>query len=100
MKIRYTATARRQIAAQLSYLVDVGAPRAAARLRERIAAFVENVVAAHPRAACSIPERDIREAWIPRTPYVIQYRYNEPTQTITILALFHTSQDRSNPELK
>lgn len=96
MKVVYTDTARRHIASQIGYLVDQGAVGPARRLRSRIAPFVKNFIARHPRASRHIPEHDIYETWIPRTPYVILYRVDVPSDTLTILALFHTSQDRSH----
>ena len=95
MKVVYTAVARRHIASQIGHLVDQGAVAPARRLRTRIASFVKNFLARHPRASRHIPERDIYETWIPRTPYVILYRVDDASDTLTILALFHTSQDRS-----
>ena len=94
MKVIYTATARRHIASQIGYLIDQGAPRPAARLRRRIADFITNFVARYPRAAPYIRELDIHECWIPRTPYMLQYRIDAEADTVIILALFHSAQDR------
>ena len=96
MKVVYTQTARRHIDAQLTYLIDKGAAAPARRLRQRITSFVTDFLARHPRACRYIDERDIFETWIPRTPYVILYRVDEGTDTLTVLALFHAAQDRSN----
>lgn len=95
MKVVYTETARRHIASQVGYLVDQGAVAPARRLRSRINSFVRNFIAPHPRASRLITELDIYETWIPRTPYVIMYRLDDASNTVTILALFHTSRDRS-----
>lgn len=94
MRVVYTATARRHIAEQLRYLIDRGAARPAGRLRQRIGYFITNVIARYPRAAAHIPERDIYECWIPRTPYVLQYRIDDARDTVVILALFHAAQNR------
>ncbi len=95
MNVVYTDTARRHIASQIGYLVDQGAAAPARRLRSRINSFVRNFIARHPRASRHITELDIYETWIPRTPYVFMYRLDDASNTVTILALFHTSQDRS-----
>lgn len=95
MKVVYTASARRHVASQIGYLIDQGATRAARRLKARIIGFIRTFVARHPRAGTHIPEHDIYETWIPRTPYVVIYRIDEASDTIIVLALFHTSQDRS-----
>lgn len=95
MKVVYTDTARRHIASQIGYLVDQGAVAPARRLRTRVASFVRNFLARHPRAARHIHEHDIYETWIPRTPFIVMYRIDIAADTVTVLALFHTAQDRS-----
>lgn len=95
MKVVYTATARRHISSQINYLIDQGAKRPAQRLRTRITAFIRNFLARHPRTGRPIPEHDCYESFIPRTPYVVVYRIDATTDTLTVLALFHTAQDRS-----
>ena len=70
-------------------------PPPATRLRRRIADFITDVVDRYPRAAPYIPEGDIHESWIPRTPYVLQYRIDSANDTVVILALFHHAQDRA-----
>ena len=96
MKVVYTPTARRHIETQLTFLIDKGAAAPARRLRHRITSFVTDFLARHPRACRHIDERDIFETWIPRTPYVIIYRVNASDDTLTVLALFHAAQDRSD----
>lgn len=95
MKVVYTPTARRQIEAQLTYLVDRNATRAAERLRNRITSFVTGFLVRHPRASRFIAERNLFETWIPRTPYVVLYRVDDSADTLTVLALFHSAQDRT-----
>ena len=94
MNVEYTSTARRHIAAQIGFLIDRGAVRAARRLRSRIDNFIQGFVARHPRASRYIPQDEVYETWIPRTPYVLIYKFEPTRDTVTILALFHTSQDR------
>lgn len=96
MKVVYTPTARRHIAGQIGYLLDQGAARPAKRLRTRITAFVRDFLARHPRTGRPIPEQDCYESSIPRTPYVVIYRIDVASDTLTVLALFHAAQDRSH----
>jgi len=94
MKVVYTPTAIRQLENQLAYLVSQGAQRAAVAARERITAFISDFLAVYPRTGRLIPEKQIYEIWIPRTRYVIFYRV-EAEETLRILALFHSAQERS-----
>ena len=94
MKVVYTPTAARQIESQIAYLVSRQAEAAARRARTRITSFVVDFLSVHPRAGKSLPEKGIWEIWIPRTKYVLFYRI-EPGDTLRVLALYHTSQDRS-----
>ena len=93
MKVVYTQTARRHIDAQLTYLIDKGAAAPARRLRQRITSFVTDFLARHPRACRYIDERDIFETWIPRTPYVILYRVDEHSKTVTVLLVTEGHRD-------
>jgi plasmid stabilization system protein ParE len=94
MKVLYTATAARQIDSQIAYLVSQHAEGAALRARARIMSFITDFLTRHPKAGTHIPEKAIYEAWIPRTKYVLLYRI-EAGDVLRILALYHTSQDRS-----
>jgi plasmid stabilization system protein ParE len=94
MKVIYTQTASRQIESQIAYLVSRDAHAAAVRARRRIESFITDFLIHHPRAGKHIPDKGIYEFWIPRTRYVLMYRI-EPKNVLRILALYHTSQDRS-----
>ena len=94
MKVVYTPTAARQIENQIAYLVSQHAEAAARRARVRITSFVANFLSRHPRAGRRLAEKRIWEIWIPRTKYVLFYRL-EPGDILRVLALYHTSQDRS-----
>ena len=95
MKVASTQTARDHIAGQLAYLINRGALAPAGRLRERIQLFIHDFLCRYPRASRYIEERDLFESWIPRTPYVVLYRIDSATDTLIVLALFHSAQDRS-----
>ena len=97
MRVVYTPTAVRHIESQLEYLMSKGAVRAAVAARDRITTFVTDFLSRYPRTGRLIPESNIYEIWIPGTRYVIFYRV-EVGNVLRILALFHTSQDRSTFE--
>jgi ParE toxin of type II toxin-antitoxin system, parDE len=42
-----------------------------------------------------LDEQGFHEVWIARTPFVVFYRVNAESDTITVLALFHHAQDRA-----
>ena len=94
MQVVYAKTAARQIESQIAYLVSQHAEAAARRARAGIQSFIADFRARHPRAGTPIPEKGIYEAWIPRTKYVLLYRI-EGDDVLRVLALYHTSQDRS-----
>jgi plasmid stabilization system protein ParE len=97
MRVVYTPTAVRHIESQLEYLMSKRADRAAVAARRRITTFISDFLTRYPRTGRLIPERNVYEIWIPGTRYVIFYRV-EPGDVLRILALFHTSQDRSTFE--
>ena len=95
MKIVLSARAEADIAMQLEYgVANFGHP-VAERTFARVERFLFERLAEHPTTGRYIQERDIYEAWIVRTPFVILYRVNREVQTVTVLALFHHAQDRS-----
>jgi plasmid stabilization system protein ParE len=73
----------------------------AERTFARVESYIFERLAAQPCAGKHIEERGIYEAWIVRTPFVIFYRVDAESETITILALFHHAQDRAafDPEV-
>lgn len=93
MRVVYSPTARRQIRSQLAYLIAQGAIAAATRARRRVLGHIRTFLAVYPKTGKFIEEKGVYEAWIPHTRYVVFYRVTG--DTLRILALFHTSQDRS-----
>jgi plasmid stabilization system protein ParE len=94
MRVVYTPTAARQIESQIAFLVGQNADQAAVAARERMG-FIGDFLTRHPRTGRFIPKKQIYEIWIPRTRYVVFYRVDNH-DTLRILALFHTPQDRSD----
>ena len=62
----------------------------------RVRQFIEVSLESHPRAGKLLPHPNLYESWIPRTPFVVFYRIDDDADTVWVLALFHTAQDRSD----
>jgi hypothetical protein len=41
-----------------------------------------------------IPDRDLFESFIPRTPFVVIYRIEPDAGIVRVLGFFHSAQDR------
>ena len=95
MKIIIAPRARRDLANQLGYLVDQGATPAARRLEQRLTTFLNGTVARYPRSGAFIAQRDLWETWVPRTRFVIWYRFT--ADELQIVRVWHSSQDRQRP---
>jgi plasmid stabilization system protein ParE len=67
------------------------ADRTFARLRK----FIEVSLASHPRAGRPQLDENLYESWVPRTPFIVFYRVDNPAQTVWVLAIFQHAQDRS-----
>lgn len=89
--------AQANLANQIDYLNDQGAFDAADRLTARVEDFLANFLCSHPASGRYIPERDLWECWIPRTRFVLWYRFTDTA--LEIARVWHTSQDRhsANP---
>jgi plasmid stabilization system protein ParE len=84
--------ARRDLARQFDYLIEHDAASAARRLEQRLSNFVEHTLGAHPRAGIYLAHRDLWETWVPRTRFVVWYRFTDTE--LQIVRVWHTSQDR------
>jgi plasmid stabilization system protein ParE len=91
-RVVLTAEAETQLDAQLGYLVEQGAAKAADQLAQRVEHFLTRTVAAYPATGKAIPRRGLRESWIPGTSLVVWYTYD--AATVTVVTVWHTSQDR------
>ncbi len=92
MRVAYTRTARRQLKAQLDYLISRGAGKAARAAHRRINNHLRRFLAVYPKTGKFLPGKGVYEAWIPNTRYVVFYRLAD--DTLRVLALYHTAQDR------
>ena len=92
MKVTIAPRARRELGAQLGYLVDRGAVARARWLENRLSHYLSTTVAAYPRTGTYLTHRDFWETWVPRTPFVLWYRYTDTE--LQIARIWHTSQNR------
>ncbi len=95
MKIVIAPRARRDLANQLGYLVDQGAMPAARSLERRLTNFLNNTVACYPRSGTFVAYRELWETWVPRTRFVIWYRFT--ADALQIVRVWHASQNRHRP---
>jgi toxin ParE1/3/4 len=92
MKLRYTADARRHIAAIFSYINDRN-PAAATQIISRIRLAAERL-AEFPRIGHAGRVPGTHE-WVVRSlPYVVVYDISLIEDEIVILGVFHGAQDR------
>ena len=95
MKVVLSARVEADIARQLQYGIDHYGAAVAERTFARVDTFLFTFLPAHPFSGKSVPDLDFYEVWIARTPFVIFYRVDTATSTITVLALFHHAQNRA-----
>jgi plasmid stabilization system protein ParE len=91
-------TLSRRVEAELEDKFEYGAERFgyedAERTFRRVRHMIFQTIPAQPDAATYHKDRDVFERVIPRTPFVVFYRYNARAEAITVLALFGQSENR------
>ena len=92
MKVTIAPRARRELGTQLGYLVDRGAVARARWLENRLSHYLSTTVAAYPRTGTYLTHRDLWETWVPRTPFVLWYRFS--AAELQVVRLWHGSQNR------
>lgn len=92
-QLRFSLEAETALNSQIDYLLEVGAPRAAGALARRVQQFMVDTIAAYPRTGRYLEERDLWETWIPGTPLIAWYVFND--DQVTIATFWHSAQDRS-----
>jgi plasmid stabilization system protein ParE len=95
MRIVLSARFETDIARQLDYGTNRFGPLVAQRTFARVDKFLFQFLASNPYSGKYLEERGIYEAWIAKTPFVIFYRVDTQSDTITVLALLHHAQDRA-----
>ena len=92
MNVILSPEAVEQLEAQVRYLRNAHAPKAAADLNRRVMAFLAQHLAEFPRTGRQLPGLDIWETWVPRTKLVLWYRIE--ADHIAIATVWHASQNR------
>ena len=92
MNIVIAPRARRELGNQLGYLVDRGAIARARWLEQRLTHYLAHTVAPYPRTGTFLAHRDLWEMWVPRTPFVVWYRFSETE--LQIVRLWNAAQNR------
>ena len=99
MNVVVTPTAQAQIDHQLQYGIEHHGRHAAERTFTRIMKFITVSLASNPGGGTKIPDSDLYEWAIWRTPFIVIYRIEAETETIRIVGFFHHAQDRSDADL-
>lgn len=90
MRIIWRKRARADLDSALAYIAK-DSPSGAQLTRERILASI-TLLEQWPDAGRAGRRVDVREQPVPRTPYLIIYRYK--AETLFILRIWHTSRNR------
>ena len=98
MKINLSRRVEAELEQNFEYGVERFGDAVAERTFSRIRHMIFQTIPAQPEAATYHGDRDLFERVIPRTPFVVFYRYNARTEQITVLALFGQSEDRDSFE--
>jgi plasmid stabilization system protein ParE len=94
MKIVISARVEAELERHFSFGVEKFGQRVAERTFLRVRSYLFTSLAMYPYIGVYRAERDIHEAVIPRTPFVVFYRVDRAANTLTVVALFHHAQDR------
>jgi plasmid stabilization system protein ParE len=101
MNVVLSARVEADIARQLQYGIDHFGRAVAERTFARGDSFLFSYLANRPDAGRYLADRDLFEAGITKTPFVIFYRVDADARTLTVVGFFYRSQDRSvfDPDL-
>jgi plasmid stabilization system protein ParE len=86
--------AEADLQAQIDYLIEHGAVSAAERLSARVRAFLSDFLTVHPATGRFLEHRDLWETWIPRTRFVVWYRFTDTE--LQVARVWHTAQNRQS----
>ena len=95
MKVVLSARVEADIARQLQYGIDHFGRAVAERTFTRVDRYLFTYLAGRPDAGRYLAGRDLSEASVSKTPFVIMYRVDTRTDTLTVVGFFYHSQDRS-----
>lgn len=93
-RVVYTRRALSQLDAQLAYGLENFGRNTASRTIGRLRRFIDETLTHYPRSGTWDDSHGLYEAWVSRTPFVVLYRWDAPSDTLTVLAIFHHAEDR------
>ena len=88
----FTLEATQALESRVEYLYTQHATDAADSLVAHIDRFLSHTVCTFPLMGRHIENKRIWEIWIPHTHTVLWYWFDD--ETLTVIALWHTAQDR------
>jgi plasmid stabilization system protein ParE len=94
MRVVLSERVERELERHFAYGVEKFGNLVAERTFRRVRRFLFESLAAYPRIAVYRAGHDIFEAIVPRTPFVVLYRIDDASATLTVVAFFHHAQDR------
>ena len=94
MRIILSRRVEAELEHHFTYGVEKFGRHVAERTFARIRRFLFTSLSAFPYTGVFHSEREIYEAAIPRTPFVVFYRIDAAADVLTVVALFHGAQDR------
>jgi plasmid stabilization system protein ParE len=94
MRIILSERVESELERHFTYGVAKFGRHVAERTFARIRRFLFTSLSAFPYTGVFHSKRDIYEAVIPRTPFVVFYRIDAAADALTAVALFHGAQDR------
>jgi plasmid stabilization system protein ParE len=98
MKVDYTPRVRAELRSYFIGGIAQFGPRVVERTFRRINHAVNITLAAQPYLGQFLRNRNVYRYVIAKTPFVAYYHVDSAAEVITILAIFHRAQDRSEFE--
>ena len=99
MKVVYTDRFQTRLVREFEYGIERFGRIVAERTYNRVISQIERFLVGHPRTGAYVADIDAFHGWIPGTSFVVFYRVDPQSDTLTVLALLHQSQDRDDLEL-
>ena len=90
MKVRYTATAQRELDRAIQYLLE-HAPAIAAAFADSIERAIAGLLE-HPYSAQETSQRGVRRKYIRRFRYAVFHIVNEKADELVIITIRHTAR--------
>ena len=98
MRIILSLRAEAEIEDKFEYGAERFGDEVAEHTFSRVRHMIFQTLPAQPEAATYDEDRDLFERVIPRTPFVVFYRYDADAKEITVLSLPGQSEDRDSFE--